>query len=103
MKNIIQEKLQNLISQFTSSNIEQQPTADLALLPPPATWSRVLIWTLGTGSLGIITWATLTKVEETIVLAGEITTEIPGVQVTAVDPGTVTSVNVQMHQKVDAG
>ena len=106
MKNIIQkiqEKLQSLISQFTSSNIEQQPTADLALLPPPATWSRVLIWTLGTGSLGIITWATLTKVEETIVLAGEITTEIPGVQVTAVDPGTVTSVNVQMHQKVDAG
>jgi len=106
MKNIIpktQEKLKNLFAQFTSSKDEETPTADLALLPPPATWSRVLIWTLGTGSLGIITWATLTKVEETIVLAGEITTEKPGVQVTAVDPGTVTSVHVEMHQKVDAG
>lgn len=33
----------------------------------------------------------------------KITTEKPGVQVTAVDPGTVTSVHVEMHQKVDAG
>ena len=97
MKNIItktQEKLKNLFPQFTSSKNEETPTADLALLPPPSTWSRVLIWTLGTGSLGIITWATLTKVEETIVLAGEITTEKPGVQVTAVDPGTVTSLSL---------
>ena len=106
MKNIIQkslEKFKNLITRFSSSKNDQPPTADLALLPPPATWSRVLIWTLGTGSLGIITWATLTKVEETIILAGEITTEKPGVQVTAVDPGTVTNVHVEMHQKVDAG
>ena len=106
MKHIIhknQKRFQHFIAQITASKNEQPPTADLALLPPPATWSRVLIWTLGTGSLGIITWATLTKVEETIILAGEITTEKPGVQVTAVDPGIVTSVHVEMHQKVDAG
>ena len=62
-----------------------------------------MIWTLGTGSVGIITWATFTKVEETILLAGEITTEKPGVQITAIDQGMVTSVNVQMHQRVTAG
>jgi multidrug resistance efflux pump len=62
-----------------------------------------MIWTLGTGSLGIIAWSTFTTVEETIVLIGEINTEKPGVQVTAVDQGAVTAVNVQMHQKVKAG
>ena len=99
----IQNRLQHFIAKFKASKNNQPPIADLALLPPPSTWSRVLIWTLGTGSLGIIAWSTLTKVEETIVLAGEITTEKPGVQVTAVDPGTVTGVRVQMHQKVEAG
>ena len=62
-----------------------------------------MIWTRGTGSVGIIAWATFTTVDETIVLAGEITTEKPGVHVTALDPGMVTSVNVQMHQRVNAG
>lgn len=99
----IQSWIQNFNDKISSLKTDQPPIADLALLPPPATWSRVLIWTLGTGSLGILTWATLTRVEETIVLAGEITTEIPGVQVTALDPGVVTNVHVQMHQKVEAG
>ncbi len=99
----IKDQLENFIAKFTSSKNNQPPTADLALLPPPAIWSRVMIWTLGTGSLGIIAWSTLTTVEETIVLTGEINTEKPGVQVTAVDPGAVTAVNVQMHQKVRAG
>ena len=99
----IKDQLQNFVAKFTSSKNNQPPTADLALLPPPAIWSRVMIWTLGTGSLGIIAWSTLTTVEETIVLTGEINTEKPGVQVTAVDPGAVTAVNVQMHQKVRAG
>jgi multidrug efflux pump subunit AcrA (membrane-fusion protein) len=100
---IIKSQLQHFVAKFTSPKNNQPPTADLALLPPPAIWSRVMIWTLGTGSLGIIAWSTLTTVEETIVLAGEINTERPGVQVTAVDPGAVTAVNVQMHQKVIAG
>ena len=106
MKQIIQKsqkRFQDFIHQLKSFKNDQAPVADLSLLPPPATWSRVLIWTLGTGSVGIIAWATFTKVEETIVLAGEITTEKPGVQVTALDPGMVTSVNVQMHQRVNAG
>ena len=99
----IKERLERFLNSFNSPDNNQEQAADLALLPPPAVWSRVLIWTLGTGSLGIIAWSTLTKVEETIVLAGEITTEKPGVQVTAVDPGTVTGVNVKLHQKVTEG
>ena len=100
---VIKEQLEHFFAKFTSSKNNQPPIADLALLPPPAIWSRVMIWTLGTGSLGIIAWSTFTTVEETIVLIGEINTEKPGVQVTAVDQGAVTAVNVQMHQKVKAG
>ena len=80
-----------------------KPPADLALLPPPAVWSRVLIWTLGAGSMGLLLWSVLTKVEETVLLVGEITTEKPGVQVTAVDPGLITVVHVKPHQQVSAG
>lgn len=82
---------------------DPRPPADLALLPPPSVWSRVLIWTLGTGSIGLLLWSVLTKVEETVVLSGEITTEKPGVQVTALDQGVITEVSVKPHQKVAAG
>ena len=78
-------------------------SSDQALLPPPASWSRVFIWTLSAGSLGILLWSILTKVDETIILAGEISTEKPGVQVTARDPGIITTVNIKLHQKVEAG
>ena len=53
--------------------------------------------------MGILTWSILTKVEETIILPGEITTEKPGVQVTAFDPGFVTAVHIKPHQEVKAG
>ncbi|MBM5801792.1 MAG: HlyD family efflux transporter periplasmic adaptor subunit [Cyanobacteria bacterium K_DeepCast_35m_m2_023] len=81
----------------------QRPPADLALLPPPAVWSRVLIWTLGAGSMGLLLWSVLTKVEETVVLVGEVTTEKPGVQVSPLDPGVITAVNVKPHQAVSVG
>ena len=79
------------------------PPADLALLPPPPVWSRVLIWTLGAGSMGLLLWSVLTRVEETVVLVGEISTEKPGVQVSALDPGVITEVKVKPHQRVSAG
>lgn len=80
-----------------------QPPADLALLPPPPVWSRVLIWTLGAGSVGVLLWSILTRVEETVLLAGEIATERPGVQVSALDPGVITAVKVKPYQAVSAG
>ena len=87
----------------SDENNNVRSSSDQALLPPPATWSRVFIWTLSAGSLGVLLWSLLTKVDETIVLAGEISTEKPGVQVTAKDPGMITSVNIKLHQKVQAG
>jgi multidrug efflux pump subunit AcrA (membrane-fusion protein) len=81
----------------------QAPPADLALLPPPAIWSRVLIWTLGAGSFGLLLWSVLAKVEETIILPGEISTVKPSVQVSAADSGLITSVMVKQSQRVVAG
>lgn len=88
-----------------SSGIENAPTpgADLALLPPPAIWSRVLIWTLGLGSLSLLLWSFIAKVEETVVLTGEIATTQPGVQVSAADPGMITAVMVKPFQRVTKG
>lgn len=79
------------------------PPADLALLPPPAVWSRVLIWTLGAGSIGLLLWSVLTKVDETVLLSGEVVTERSGVQVAAQDPGIVSAVYVMPHQSVSLG
>ena len=99
LKNLKSQKQNN--SQKTKASAASP--ADLALLPPPAIWSRVLIWTLATGSMGLLLWSVLTKVEETIVLMGELTTEKPDVQVTARDPGVITAVKVKPHQKVSIG
>lgn len=83
--------------------VDAAVSSDQALLPPPAAWSRVFIWTLSAGCLGILLWSILTKVEETVILTGEISTEKPGVQVTARDPGIISAVNIKLHQKVEAG
>ena len=101
--NDFKDRLKKLCKVFKTEEYNQQQNADLALLPPPAVWSRALIWTLGAGSVGILTWSIVTKVEEMIILPGEITTEIPGVQVTAFDPGFVTAVHIKPHEEVRAG
>ena len=99
--------LKDLKSKRQNTNRKAQVSstapADLALLPPPAVWSRVLIWTLAAGSMGLLLWSVLTKVEETVVLMGELTTEKPDVQVTARDPGVITAVKVKPHQRVSVG
>ena len=101
--NSLKRRLERFLNAFDAKESDQQNNPDLSLLPPPAVWSRLLIWTLGTGTLGILTWSIVTKVEETIILPGEITTEKPGVQVTAFDPGFITAVYIKPHQEVRAG
>ena len=99
----LRKLLQNSPDNKKKSQVRSGGPADLALLPPPAVWSRVLIWTLAGGSMGVLLWSVLTKVEETVVLIGEIKTERPSVQVTARDPGVITAVKVKPHQRVYAG
>ena len=77
--------------------------ADLALLPPPPAWSRVLIWTLGSGSVFLIIWSIFARVEETVMLQGEIATANPAVQVAALDPGEIRSILIRPHQPIESG
>ena len=78
-------------------------SADSTLLPPPPIWSRVFIWTLGTGTITLFLWSVFTKIEETIILSGELTTVTPEVQVSAMDPGKITKVLVSPNQFVEKG
>ena len=72
-------------------------------MPPPQMWSRVLIWTLGTGSLFLITWSFIFKVEETIILQGEISTKSPEVKLAAIDPGKILEVFVEPFDFIKKG
>ena len=103
MNNFIGDLIWRRSNKKKSSHNSSTTSADLALLPPPAVWSRVLIWTLAAGSIGLSLWSVLTKVEETIVLLGELKTEKPAVQVSALDAGVVSAVHVKPHQQVAAG
>ena len=76
------------------------PQADLGLLPPTPLWSRVMIWTIGAGSVSLIIWSVFTKVEETVMLQGEIATAKPAVPVKALDPGVIESILIAPHQPI---
>ena len=76
---------------------------DLSLLPPPPIWSRLLIWTLGFGTLSLILWAIFSKVEETFLFSGEITTLTPQVKISAADTGLVTKILVKPSDSIKVG
>lgn len=82
-------------------NSEKSFSADSTLLPPPPIWSRIFIWTLGTGTITLFLWSVFTKIEETIILTGELTTITPEVQISAMDPGKITQVLVTPNQFVE--
>ena len=87
---------------FLSSS-QKDFSGDSTLLPPPPIWSRIFIWTLGTGTITLFLWSVFTKIEETIILSGELTTVTPEVQVSAMDPGKITEVLVSPNQFVEEG
>ena len=72
-------------------------------MPPPPVWSRIFIWTLGTGTVTLFLWSVFTKIEETIILTGEISTLTPEIKVSAMDPGKIVSVKVNPNQYVNKG
>ena len=69
-------------------------------LAPPATWSRWLIWSLGSGSVAIFLWACVTNVDETIVLTGRLATEQGRLSIRSPSEGFVSSCPVKRHQRV---
>ena len=80
---------------------DESARADLGLLPPTPIWSRVMIWTIGSGSIFLIIWSTFTRVEEIVMLQGEIATSKPAVQVKALDPGVIKSILIRPHEPVE--
>ena len=84
-------------------NDSKNSLPDLSLLPPPPVWSRIFIWTLGTGTVTLFLWSVFTKIEETIILTGEISTLTPEIKVSAMDPGKIVSVKVNPNQYVNKG
>ncbi len=94
----INDKIKKLINKNDKNSV--YPDADLSLLPPPPIWSRVFIWTLSSGSILLVFWSIFTKVEETIIITGEITTITPEVQVSAIDSGRITDIYITPNQFV---
>lgn len=85
----------------SSTEVDRPP--DLALLPPPPVWSRILIWTLGSGTTFLIIWSFIVKVDERVVFSGEITTSSPEVLVSIQDPGVIKQIATRPHQAIDRG
>lgn len=82
----------------TSDNDTQQ-----LLLEPPPVWSRILIWTLGLGSISLVIWASLNTVEETAQLPGQLETIRSQVSIKSPESTLIDKVNVRQHQYVRTG
>ncbi len=87
----------------TQPEINDSEVIDLGLLPPPPIWSRIFIWTLSLGSIFLITWSFVAKVEDTVTVTGEITTIKPKVVVNSTDQGVISRIYVKPNQRVEEG
>ena len=70
---------------------------DLYLSPSPR-WSRVLIWSLGSGTLLIFLWSCFAKIEEKVVLTGQLVTEQGPLSVRSPTDAFIDSCFVERHQ-----
>ena len=95
-------KIIKILSEIINRIFDSSEDED-SLMPPPQIWSRVLIWTLGTGSLFLISWSFIFKVEETIILQGEISTKSPEVKIAAIDSGKILEVFVEPFEFIEKG
>ena len=100
--------MKKLVSNFYKKVSEKILNSDSAesqrnLLPPPQLWSRVLIWTLSLGALTLITWSVVVKVEDTIILTGEITTNKPEAKILAKDGGLIIEVLTKQFSAISKG
>jgi hemolysin D len=73
------------------------------LLTPPPRWSRTLIWSLGLGSLALLSWSCLSRIEETSNLPGQLETIRAEASIKSPDAALVERVNAVQHQLVKKG
>ena len=87
----------------SSSSLRDEGSRHHMLLTPPPTWSRTLIWTLGLGSIALLAWSCVSRVEETSSLPGQLETLRPEASIKSPDSAQVETVNVRQHQLVQKG
>ncbi len=73
------------------------------LLQPPPMWSRILIWTLGMGTMILLVWSWVTRIEETVSMDGAIETASPEAKVTSANDGQIEAVLIRPDQVVRRG
>jgi len=73
------------------------------LLQPPPMWSRILIWTLGMGTMVLLVWSWVTRIEETVSMDGAIETASPEAKVTSANDGLIEAVLIRPDQVVRRG
>ena len=89
--------LERKAASHTEEDLEMQHKM---LLSPPPIWSRTLIWSLSIGSLALLTWSVVAKIDETSTLPGQLETLRTEVPVKSPDTAVVASVPVRQFQKV---
>jgi len=72
---------------------------DLYLSPSPR-WSRVLIWSLGTGTFLIFVWSCFARIDEKVVLSGQLVTEQGPLAVRSPAEGFIDTCFVERHQLI---
>jgi multidrug resistance efflux pump len=87
----------------SSPSLRDEGSRHHMLLTPPPTWSRTLIWTLGLGSIALLAWSCVSRVEETSSLPGQLETLRPEASIKSPDSAQVETVNVRQHQLVQKG
>jgi multidrug resistance efflux pump len=66
-------------------------------------WSRILIWTLGMGTMILLVWSWVTRIEETVSMDGAIETASPEAKVTSANDGQIEAVLIRPDQVVRRG
>lgn len=95
--------LQSFKPKHSAPDKANATSPDHALLPPSPIWSRILIWTLGSGSVFLLIWSFVVKIDETVVFSGELTTSVQAVSLSVPDRGVINQVNVRPHKFVNKG
>ena len=73
------------------------------LLQPPPMWTRILIWTLGMGTVLLLVWSWFTRIDETVSMDGAIETASPEAKVTSANEGQIEAVLIHPDQVVRKG